>query len=309
MGWKAGQGFIDSVRGKKQNAYDVFGMERPEIRAKNEGEVNASLKDITGSPDYSPSGTLNERRGALEGLQRAKTLTGQTQTQIGQNFQEAFGNIKKRTTGSDPASDKLRASKAGAVASTRNMLQRQGMKGGAAARAVADVERAKDYDVNTLMQQNQRDAYQDFMSSVKGMANFTQGSEMNFRALASERDKQPVSQGPGGLFGDVDSVICTELYRQGYYSKEIYAQDVIYGNIMRELYPHVYIGYRAWADKVVPLMQKSKAFTKFVAFFAVPWARNMAGEKNLFGALISKIGEPICGLIGKIKLSRRVYEY
>ena len=274
---------------------------RDSILAKQAAEKNRLQSDLNdvmsaGQGRFSVTGDDKEVSGRIEGLQRAKTLTGQNPYEIGQDYQQAYGNIKKRSQGSDTGSELLRASKAGAVADARQQMAQQGVRGGAALGAVSAVERAKGYDVNNQLMDSQRKAEMDYLNAVKSNANFTLGSEMNFGALAAGNEIQaPASHSSG--FG---TVICTELYRQGYYSEEIYAADQNYGLKVILTRPEVYIGYRAWADKLVPLMQKSKLFTKAVAFFAVPWAKNMAGERNLFGATLSFIFEPICGMIGKL---------
>lgn len=246
-------------------------------------------------PDFTVTGSNKEVEGKLDGLERARILTGQSPYQVGQEYQEAFGNIKKRTTNSDTASELLRANKAGAVADAKNQLKSDGVKGGAALGAVSQIERAKSYDVNNQLAQNARQAETDYMNAAKANANFTQASEMNYGALAAGKDvKAPTSYSSG--FG---TVICTELFKQGYYPLSVYEADQSYGLKMMNEKPHIYTGYRFMADPVVSLMQKSRTFTKFVAFFALPWALNMAGEKNVLGAVISMVGEPVCGFIGK----------
>lgn len=278
---------------------------RVNLEAK-ENQIQSNLDGVfgQGQAPFTVSGTANEREGRVEGLQRARVLTGQNPYEIGQDYQQAYGNIKKRTEMSDTASELLRANKAGAVADARNQMQSQGVKGGAALGAVSQVERAKAYDVNNQLAQNQRQAESDYLNATKANANFTQASEMNFGQMALGKDVKAPASNSGGMMG---TVICTELYLQGYYSKEIYAADVLYGMDVRANRIEVYIGYRAWADKLVPLMQKSKLFTEMVAFFAVPWAMNMAGKKNLFGKILSKVCEPICGIIGNIIISGEKY--
>lgn len=264
------------------------------IRQKNQ----AALDNIftSGQTSFGMNGSNAENAGRIEGLQRAKILTGKNPYQIGEDNQEAFSNIKKRTTLSDTGSELLRANKAGAVADARNQMQSQGVKGGAALGAVSQVERAKSYDVNNQLVDSQRKAEQDYMNASKANANFTNEMEMGYGAMASGKDFQAPANNSGG-FG---TVICTELYRQKIFTLEIMAKDFDYGVKILAEKPHVYWGYRSWADKVVPLMQKSKKVTKIVAFFALPWAHNMAGEKNLFGKIISLVGEFVCGLIGRM---------
>lgn len=96
------------------------------------------------------------------------------------------------------------------------------------------------------------------------------------------------------------TVICTELARQHYISPEIMAKDAEFGLKLRATDPYAYLGYRAWADHVVKLMQKSNTITKIVNFIAQPWVRYMAGEGNFIGKAMSKIGIPVCRMIGKL---------
>lgn len=273
--------------------------------AQMEDERQKRLNSIFSSdtPQLSISGSAAEQDGRMEGLERAKMLTGQDPRQIGQDFQAAYGNIKKRANQSDTGSELLRASKAGAVASARNQMQSQGVKGGAALGAASAIERAKSYDVNNQLMDAQRQAQNDYMNAAKSNANFTQASEMNYGAMAAGKDFKAPSQNSGGY----NTVICTELFQQGFYDLETYILDQEYGVKMLTEQPHIYYGYRFWADPVVKLMQKSKLFTHMVAFFALPWAENMAGKKNLFGKFLSVVGEFGCGIIGNLITWRRAY--
>lgn len=286
-------GVIDRARAK----IDAMNAQQS---AENQASIDSIINGRTlNGDDYNPligiSGSPKEVTGRVEGLQRARVLTGQNSYEIGKDYQEAYGDIKKRTQLSDTGSELLRANKAGAVADARNQMQSQGVKGGAALGAVSQVERAKSYDVNNQLVDHQRNAEKDYMLATKANANFTNEMEMGYGQMALGKDVKSPSNNSGGF----SSVICTELYGQGYLSKEIYFADSLYGIKIRANKPEVYVGYRAWADKLVPIMQKSKLFTKAVAFFAVPWAMNMAGEKSFFGKIISNVGEPACGYIGK----------
>lgn len=272
----------------------------------NQKNLN-NLFDPSAPSNFSIHGTGTQTAGQIAGLERAKILTGQNPYQIGQDYQQAYGNIKKRVNQSDTGSELLRANKAGAVADARQALAADGVKGGAALGAVSQVERAKSYDVNNQLVQNQRQAESDYLNATKANANFTQASEMNYGRMAMGKDvKDPASNSSG--FGGLGTVICTELYRKGYYSLGVYTADQNYGAKVKAERPHVYVGYRAWADYIVLGMKKSDRFTKAVAFFAVPWALNMAGKKNLFGASLSFVFEPICGIIGKIILLGEKYD-
>ena len=92
--------------------------------------------------------------------------------------------------------------------------------------------------------------------------------------------------GGGDDGGDDDddgpTFICTELYRQGLMSDEIFALDAIYGERLRANDPAVFRGYAAWAPSWVQVMRRNDvggwAATKITAAAALPWARAMASR-------------------------------
>lgn len=98
----------------------------------------------------------------------------------------------------------------------------------------------------------------------------------------------------------VGTVICTELHRQGIMSDEVYKKDVAYGLKLKEVSPETFEGYQVWAKYVAKWMSKSKIITAIIKPFGMAWANNMAGNKNLLGTLILKVGIPTCKIIGKI---------
>lgn len=100
-------------------------------------------------------------------------------------------------------------------------------------------------------------------------------------------------------------IICTELHKQGYLSDEVMKLDAEYGIKLRNEKYHVYVGYVAWAQYVVIGMKKSKNFTKLVHKFAAPWSEHMAYNNNKLGKVLTFIGESICGIIGKMILSKK----
>ncbi len=102
------------------------------------------------------------------------------------------------------------------------------------------------------------------------------------------------------------TVICTELYRQGMMNKEIYLADKRFGQYIITTKPNVMIGYHFLAKPVVKLMKKSKIITIIVCFIAAPWAKEMAYQMekrekgNIVGKIIMSIGMFICEIVGKI---------
>jgi len=100
------------------------------------------------------------------------------------------------------------------------------------------------------------------------------------------------------------TVICTELFRQGYMSEDIYIADKAHGEKIARTDPYLMSGYHLWAKPVVRLMKKSPTVTKIVAVIAINWAEQMAYEEGVIdkGSRVGKtmmiIGEPITRFIG-----------
>ena len=123
-----------------------------------------------------------------------------------------------------------------------------------------------------------------------------------------------------GLFGrddDKDSsgggtIICSELYRQGYLSEELWQADEKWGRMIARRDPDIIRGYRAWAAPVVRLMKRSPKATRIIARLTAPWARQMAHEAgylpkgNFAGWLTNMIGIPFSWTVGKgLKLEKK----
>ena len=260
-------------------------------------DINNQLYNYVNNPSrsISVSGTPEEQQKAIEGLNLAKTGYGQNLFTTGEDIQRVKDLQRARTEGTDPVSEAIRNSKA-SVANAQRNLASQGVKGGVAQGAISELERKQNADIAASLygQQAQNIAAERSLASntLAGTTALMQGGKAE--GTAANMPNAPIQQSFMG------TVICTELYNQGYFTFDMFVKDSDYGYKIRAEKPHVYVGYRLWADPVVSLMQKSKVVTRFVAIFAVPWAKNMAGEKNLFGKIISTIGEPICGILGKI---------
>lgn len=114
----------------------------------------------------------------------------------------------------------------------------------------------------------------------------------------------------GGFFGDLfggGSVVCTELYKQGIMSRELYINDVMFAHA--SMSDVVLTGYRYWGIPVVRLMRTSPAVTAIAAFFAVNRAHYIASitgavsyhpARAVLGALINAIGVPACYVLGTL---------
>lgn len=92
------------------------------------------------------------------------------------------------------------------------------------------------------------------------------------------------------------SVICTELARQNLLPESLYLLGHAH---FLSLHPQTVAGYRVWAEKVVPLMQKSRALSKFLAPIALArYKMIVLQEFSLIGAATIYLGQPICFIIG-----------
>lgn len=92
------------------------------------------------------------------------------------------------------------------------------------------------------------------------------------------------------------SVICTELARQNLLPQSLYLLGHAH---FLKLHPQTVAGYRVWADKVVPLMRKSRALSNFLAPIALARYRMIVlQEFSILGAATIYLGQPICFVIG-----------
>ena len=92
------------------------------------------------------------------------------------------------------------------------------------------------------------------------------------------------------------TVICTELARQGKLPPALYSLGHSH---FLTLHPQTVAGYRVWADKVVPMMRRSKRLSNFLAPIAIARYRMVVlGEFSILGAATIYLGQPICFVIG-----------
>lgn len=103
---------------------------------------------------------------------------------------------------------------------------------------------------------------------------------------------------PGNLFGNTKTVICTELYRQGKLSEELYELG---GPPSRQVSYQTWLGYICWAESVVERMKKSERLSNFLLPIVVARYEYLLNRrKSLLGALTIYIGHPACWLIGSV---------
>jgi hypothetical protein len=242
------------------------------------------------------TGTGAEKEAAQEGLNFAKTAYGQNIFQTGQDIAGIRDRLKSRSEQNDPISEAIRSQKAGAMAGANRSLAASGVKGGAAAGAVDQIGRSRDADIAASLYGQQAQSIQDERSLASNTLSGTTALMQGGKAEGTQMPNAPKAA------SWTDSVICTELHRQGRMPTHIYLKDAEYGILLEQYYPEVLEGYHLLAKPVVKLMRASKLFSKLISYPALRWAYFIAGEEeSILGYCIFHIGQPICAIIGKIK--------
>ncbi|MEW6671774.1 MAG: hypothetical protein AB1427_08720 [Thermodesulfobacteriota bacterium] len=94
-----------------------------------------------------------------------------------------------------------------------------------------------------------------------------------------------------------DSVLCSELFRQGYLPETWYRADQAYA---QKVAPEVVAGYHIWAKPLVRQIRKRKWLLHLARVFVTPWAKHMAFKmqvikrRSVFGAFLEFVGIPLC---------------
>ena len=133
-------------------------------------------------------------------------------------------------------------------------------------------------------------------------------SSVTSHRSSSNRDDEKDDRGGGGG----GTIICSELYDQGYLSKELWQADEKWGRMTARKDPDIIRGYRTWAAPIVRLMKRSPDATRIIAKLTEPWAKQMAYEAgylpkgNFLGWVTNMVGIPFSWLVGKgLKLHKK----
>jgi hypothetical protein len=287
--------------------------QQDKIRSDNT-QKSQSQTDSWGSQYSDPNqgqitftGTPEEVQGQQSGLDLAKMGYGQTLGETGKDVQYLREQYKDRAAGRDPASAAIMNQKASALGQEQSRAAGSGLSSGAAEANIGALSKVQDMQIaESLYGQKQR-SLNDLKSltsnTLSGTIGLMQGSKAE--GTAGSRPAPPESKGL------MDSVLCTELHRQGLMSRELYLKDSAYGIQLKISNPNVVVGYQFLAAPFVALMSKSSVFTSIMKYPILSWARHIAGEKpSIWGHLCQNIGEPFCAVIGKLisKLSGAVHE-
>lgn len=117
----------------------------------------------------------------------------------------------------------------------------------------------------------------------------------------------PVGAIVGGVIGLAaetiqDSVVCTELNRQGFIPDKVYVYDSLYRQLFID--DKTFKGYSRVGKPLAKLIRNHKFIAKLFAPFGRAWAYEMASwfdkqiKGNIMGRLMLKLGAPLCRIIG-----------
>lgn len=238
------------------------------------------------------TGTAAQQVAGMQGEAVARKLFGAGASQSGAINQRVIQERQAALDQVDPVSTRV---KQGANMQTRAARAAANAQGrGLGAGEESQIRRSAEADTSDSLYANRNASLNNLARTGNAIASNTLSTIMGYQGIGTAAT--PVQLPSSGV-----SVICTELFYQGYLSEEIMEKDAEFGKnlIMNDIY--AYVGYRSFADKIVWLMQRSSIVTAIVAFFGVPWSNNMAGNKNILGNLINKIGIPFCRFIGKVR--------
>jgi len=126
-------------------------------------------------------------------------------------------------------------------------------------------------------------------------------AQNNFADAANALNERN-SQGQGR-----GTIICTEMYNQGFMPQFIYDMDSKFGDLVLQKNPEIMYGYWIWAQPIVDKLKTSKSFSKFVYnYFVKDWSEYMAYEmgvlpkQNYKGKFLHKFGEKFSILVYKV---------
>ena len=232
--------------------------------------------------------------GKEKGTQAALDLYGVSKPEISSGVTDVLSRRKAATEGKDPATSSL--------LNRKNEQVRQAKARGMSEDQVSQIERQANVDVGQQEFLNQEQSLSKYQSLLGNILGGTSALEQSYAGLELGGQPVAVPEQSGGALG---TIICTELFLQGYMNSEIYKKDGEYGANVRRNDPFVYDGYIIMASPVVQMMKRSPKFTKLISYPALCWAKDMAGERNFIGKIINKIGTPICRIVGKAFVLKR----
>jgi hypothetical protein len=239
-------------------------------------------------------GTNEQAEHANAELSQVGAMTGQNIFQTGQQQQDYYQSLQARRNGDDAVAANMMAGRNRNLANVGRQFAGKGVAGGVAAAGMNTATNTADSEINSQLQKNAKSNDSELWNYVK------RNQKVAGEALASGEDKGLASDtSTEQATGALGTVICTELHRQGLMSDHTLEMDKIFGDYVRNSFPTIMEGYLILAAPIVRKMKTSKKFTNAVAFFALPWAEEMAGKNNFRGCLVMSVGLPLCFIAGK----------
>ena len=229
------------------------------------------------------SGSEDQRRGAVEGLQFGQMLYGQGIADTGKEAADYSSRVKGRL-GADYAQADLYRQGA-----NRRLAQGAG-KLGMAGQSLSGAQE-QNYRQSGMQAEAMNQDYQDKALALYGrnISAKQQGLAGQYQAGKGVGAASTPGQTPN--YDSGLSVICTELYKQGKISKHEYYRSTFFGYTLKQ---ETYFGYLTMATPVVELMKKSDKFSNLW----VGWAKSIAAHKpNLF----ARIMLPLLWMVGYVR--------
>jgi len=266
---------------------DKGGDERRARKARDDAFA-ANIKDNPNYAGITFSGDEAIRQGQAVGLSNAATMYGQSAAETGRDVQDIKRRRKDALDGNDPATDALRRG--------RNAQLRAAKSSGATGAQQAQIGRLAAQDIGQQEFKSQDKALGEYQSLMGNILGGTNQMAMGYAGLEKAGEEVEAPEQGGA------TVICTELYRQGYMTDDMLERDEAYGRYVRRYDPYVYIGYIKLATPIVSLMKKSKVFTKLISIPAMAWANDMAYDSSMVGRMINIMGNFICRPVGMLTI-------
>ena len=135
-------------------------------------------------------------------------------------------------------------------------------------------------------------------SNISNAANYDPDFAKEQEAKRAEEEKQSSGGGGGG-----GKYICTALHEMGDMDSQVFAYDLLYGQLVD---PVVHSGYALWGIPLAEKVRKKGIVYRIVKPLALAWANQMShelsggevGKTSITGHILMKYGEKICRQIG-----------
>lgn len=237
--------------------------------------------------------------GELYGKSQVRDLYGRDITGTSLDVQDIRKRYLSRLNQDegDIATNQLKGQRNSQISSLMSKAQKAGVSGGSRLGMADQAGRSADRQIAGI--QDERAGQR--LSEYKGVIGKEASNQLSFPLAKAGQAAGSQQISPAAQQGLFDSVVCTQLYKTGLMNTELYLNEQAYGQYLIDNKPHVYVGYRLYADNIlVPLMKFSPVFNKFMSYLVLPWANNAYKKPNLFGKFLHIVGYSTCYFTGKL---------